>query len=172
MLSVALYAQHNVTKFLGIPVDGSKASMIQKLKSKGFVYNNLGYLEGVFNGEKAKLYIVTNKNKVWRIAVINKRKSDEAQIKTRYNILIDQFSNNRRYVPVAAEKLSQTENIGYGITLHHKEYQAVFAQLPADENVDKRTVWISIYMDSSISEEYGIALYYDNMLNQANGEDL
>ena len=30
MLSVALYAQKEVTKFLGIPVDGSKSSMIQK----------------------------------------------------------------------------------------------------------------------------------------------
>ena len=39
MLSIALHAQHNVTKFLGIPVDGTKASMIQKLKNKGFTYD-------------------------------------------------------------------------------------------------------------------------------------
>lgn len=53
LLSISIYAQQNVTKFLGIPVDGSKAAMIQKLKEKGFTYNTLtGDLEGTFNGEK------------------------------------------------------------------------------------------------------------------------
>ena len=36
MFSVAVYAQKDVTKFLGIPVDGTKSAMIQKLKAKGF----------------------------------------------------------------------------------------------------------------------------------------
>ena len=41
LLSISIYAQQNVTKFLGVPVDGSKAAMIQKLKEKGFTqYNN------------------------------------------------------------------------------------------------------------------------------------
>ena len=31
-----LRAQTDVTRFLGIPVDGSKTEMIQKLKEKGF----------------------------------------------------------------------------------------------------------------------------------------
>ena len=35
MLSVAMYAQNEVTKFLGIPIDGTKADMIQKIKAKG-----------------------------------------------------------------------------------------------------------------------------------------
>lgn len=35
--SATLNAQDkDVTKFLGIPVDGTKAAMIQKLKTKGF----------------------------------------------------------------------------------------------------------------------------------------
>ena len=50
LLSISIYAQQNVTKFLGIPVDGSKADMIQKLKEKGFTYNTTtDRLEGVFN---------------------------------------------------------------------------------------------------------------------------
>lgn len=32
--SVEMYAQNNITTFLGIPVDGTKSSMIQKLKKK------------------------------------------------------------------------------------------------------------------------------------------
>ncbi|MBF1393317.1 MAG: hypothetical protein HXN28_12415, partial [Prevotella histicola] len=50
LLSISIYAQQNVTKFLGIPVDGSKAAMIQKLKAKGFTYNTItDRLEGAFN---------------------------------------------------------------------------------------------------------------------------
>ena len=36
VFSIVLHAQEDVTKFLGIPVDGSKSEMIQKLKAKGF----------------------------------------------------------------------------------------------------------------------------------------
>lgn len=40
LFAVALYAQDRVvTRFLGIPVDGTKAEMIQKLKAKGFTSN-------------------------------------------------------------------------------------------------------------------------------------
>lgn len=34
VFSTALYAQKDVTKFLGIPVDGTKTAMIQNLKPK------------------------------------------------------------------------------------------------------------------------------------------
>ena len=37
MLPMAVMGQKDVTTFLGIPVDGSKSSMIQKLKNKGFL---------------------------------------------------------------------------------------------------------------------------------------
>ena len=36
LLSAVAFAQKDVTKFLGIPVDGTKTQMIQKLKAKGF----------------------------------------------------------------------------------------------------------------------------------------
>lgn len=37
VISVSLFAQKDVTKFMGIPIDGFKPEMIQKLKEKGFV---------------------------------------------------------------------------------------------------------------------------------------
>lgn len=56
----------DVTKFLGIPVDGTKTEMIQKLKAKGFTYNQrLDCLEGEFNGREVKIFVVTNNNKVY-----------------------------------------------------------------------------------------------------------
>ena len=36
IVSLAVKAQKDVTKFLGIPVDGLKPAMIQKLKAKSF----------------------------------------------------------------------------------------------------------------------------------------
>ena len=49
--SAVSYAQNEVTQFLGIPVDGSKSEMIQKLKAKGFRYDSeLDCLKGEFNG--------------------------------------------------------------------------------------------------------------------------
>ena len=96
MLSVAMYAQNEVTKFLGIPIDGTKADMIQKIKAKGFSYNaQEDCLEGIFNGEDVYISIQTNKGKVWRIAVTDKTDFDEGQIKIRFNNLCQQFKGGK-----------------------------------------------------------------------------
>ena len=50
--AISMSAQNDVTTFLGIPVDGSKSEMKQKLVSKGFVPKKVGeneFLEGEFN---------------------------------------------------------------------------------------------------------------------------
>jgi hypothetical protein len=170
MLSVALHAQKEVTKFLGIPVDGSKSSMIQKLKNKGFVYDpSADYLKGEFNGQQVDVFIATNNNKVYRIMVCDKNTYDEGQIKIRYNTLCRQFANNQKYVPISAEELSDRENISYEMTVHKKKYQATYVQLPADDDLTKRLVWFTI---SKFNGEYYIIMYYDNEFNRAQGEDL
>lgn len=170
MFSVALHAQKEVTKFLGIPVDGSKSSMIQKLKNKGFVYYpSADYLEGEFNGQQVDVFIATNNNKVYRIMVCDKNTYDEGQIKIRYNTLCRQFANNQKYVPISAEELSEREDISYEMTINKKQYQAGYAQLPADDDLTKRLVWFTI---SKFNGEYYITMYYDNEFNRAQGEDL
>ncbi len=170
LLSISIYAQQNVTKFLGIPVDGSKTAMIQKLKAKGFTYNTTtGFLEGVFNGEKVYILIQTNKNKVWRIVVWDKTRRDEGQIKIRYNKLFQQFEDNSKYtISETSHKLSDSENLSYGISVNNKQYAAVFYQLPY-EGAQNRIVWFTITKDFS---EYYIAIYYENDKNASHGEDL
>ena len=171
LLSISIYAQQNVTKFLGIPVDGSKAAMIQKLKEKGFTYNTTtDFLEGVFNGEEVSIRIQTNKNKVWRIAVSDKTGwRDEGQIKIRYNKLFQQFEDNSKYtVSETSHKLSDSENISYEISVNNKQYAAVFYQLPY-EGAQNRIVWFTITKDYG---EYNIAIYYENDRNASHGEDL
>ena len=56
IVSISSYAQEkDVTKFLGIPIDGTKSEMIAKLKGKGFTqvnYDQNIILEGEFNGRE------------------------------------------------------------------------------------------------------------------------
>jgi len=165
MLSASLHAQKEVTKFLGIPVDGSKSSMIQKLKAKGFEYNSAGdYLEREFNGEDVELRILTNNNKVWKIVVSDKRMRTKTQIKTRYNTLCRQFRNNSKYIPYDLEELSDNDDIS------KKLYQATCYQLPT-EGATNRIVSFTIYKDYLL-DSYYIVISYENKYNEANGEEL
>ena len=219
MLSVAAYAQDEVTRFLGIPVDGTKYEMISKLKAKGFTWNERrDCLEGEFNGNDVYLHVVTNNNKVYRILVEDKVGLSEVDIKIRFNSLCRQFERNIRYESRSDEgfEISENEDISYEMTVNNKRYEASFfqmteldrdsvameeyiknkvysqyskeqledtstlARLSIGLNVGTerirqkmafmhRTVWFMIH------EQYGryyILLFYDNGLNEANGEDL
>lgn len=177
MLSLSIFAQKQVTKFLGIPVDGSRTAMIQKLKDKGFTYNSYSdRLEGQFNGTDVLIYVQTNNNKVWRIAVIYKNSLNKEQIKTEYNSLINQFSNNPRYSKLLnflnAEELTDKDDIVYEVNINKKQYHAVFYQLPDDENIKNRLVWFTFNEDPNNFQKYIIAIFYENRYNKANGEDL
>ncbi len=173
-VSATVYAQKEVTKFLGIPVDGYKSEMIQKLKAKGYKYNSTtDYLEGEFNGRDVEIAVVTNNNKVYRIFVADKYPVDESQIKIRYNNLCQQFINNAKYVTLKDYSIPENEDITYEILVNKKVYQAAFYQILSDEDTDEeilnRQVWFDIF------EQYGkyrIVMFYDNVYNQANGDDL
>lgn len=184
LLSSTSFAQNNVTQFLGIPVDGTKTDMIQKLKAKGFKYDAVNdMLEGEFNGQDVMISIVTDNNKVYRICIFDKNETSESQIKIRFNTLCHQFENNKKYISVKEhQEIEESEDISYEMLVHKKEYQAAFLQLGADgattyynkteeeiEQLAKKVVWFTI------SERYGkysIIIYYDNYNNQSNGEDL
>ena len=131
--------QKDVTSFLGIPVDGTVLSMKQKLVSKGFVPKKVGtneFLKGEFNGRNVDVYIRTNNNKVYRIMVADNNTVDEAQIKIRFNNLVSQFENNKRYFSLDKYTLSDEEDISYEMTVNKKNYDAVFFQVPDMEKAD------------------------------------
>lgn len=103
MVSFASFAQNkDVTRFLGIPVDGTVASMKQKLKAKGFKQSpyNQNQLVGRFNGNDVYVHILENKGKVWRISVGDKNFTDEINVRIRFNNLCRQFDNNGKYIPI------------------------------------------------------------------------
>lgn len=157
LLFVAVFAsaQIEVTKFLGIPVDGSKQQMIQKIKEKGYLYNsNYDRLEGEFNGRDVFIYVVTNNNKVYRILVEDAVYSSEGDIKIRYNTLLRQFkNNNQKYLSMSTEdgELSESEDISYEMTIHNKRYEAAFIQ--TNNTLD--SVTLSKKMEEFNKENYG-----------------
>lgn len=218
IISFASFAQNkDVTTFLGIPVDGTVSSMKQKLVSKGFVPKKFGdeeYLEGEFNGCNVNVYIRTNNNKVYRIMLADNFTVDEAQIKIRFNNLVSQFENNKRYFSLDKYTLSDEEDISYEMTVHNKNYEAAFYQVPdmektytlalqekvrnellskyteaelknPSEEITKeianttikigtelmlmKPVWFKIVR---VNGEYYICMFYDNIYNQADGENL
>ena len=130
--SLFIYAQQDVTKFLGIPVDGSKSKMIQKLKAKGYTSSPLDkdVLVGEFNGADVNIHVVTNNNKVYRIMICDVNNIDERAIQIRFNRLCEQFVNNSKYssLPLEEYMIPDDEDISYEITVHKKRYEAVFYQ--------------------------------------------
>lgn len=130
--SLFIYAQQDVTKFLGIPVDGSKSEMIQKLKAKGYTSSplNKDVLVGEFNGADVNIHVVTNNNKVYRIMICDVNNIDERAIQIRFNRLCEQFVNNSKYssLPLEEYMIPDDEDISYEITVHKKRYEAVFYQ--------------------------------------------
>lgn len=184
-ISASTFAQREVTKFMGIPVDGSPTEMIKKLKAKGFTTDKdfmqlvkLGLdwdgpevLIGRFNGEKVRVTLRVEQNKVWRIYLSDKATRDETQIRIRFNTLVRQFEDNGKYVPYYEEQIiADDEDISYEMTVKNKQYEAIFVQKGEDGTIDaKRVVWFKI---SQRSEGYYIAMFYDNEYNQANGSDL
>ena len=186
-ISASVFAQKEVTQFMGIPVDGSPTEMVKKLKTKGFKtdedaiqavkrglidWDGPEVLIGRFNGERVRVYLGVEQNKVWRIFLSDKDSRDETQIKMRFNTLVRQFENNDKYVPYfdGEQTIADDEDISYQITVNKKQYQALFAQKGEDGTVDeKRMVWFTIV---ERSDGYYIVMLYDNEYNQADGSDL
>ncbi len=160
-------AQADVTKFLGIPIDGTKEEMIAKLKEKGFQmseYNpNNNILEGEFNGFDVNVHIVTNKNKVCRIMVCDKNTQSGNSIKTRFNILCEQFKNNPNYISLGEDfKIPENEDVEREILINKKNYQAIFYQ-----RVDVNSDWYKSEFDKYIAP-----LYTSEQLEKLSSDEL
>lgn len=150
--SVVAQNEIEVTKFLGIPVDGTKPAMIQKLKDKGYSYNaTYDRLEGEFNGKEVYIHVVTNNNKVYRIMVQDAVYCSEGEIKIRFNRLCQQFEKNTKYIHYGDYSISDDERIRYEISLHNKRYQAEYYQMTDD------AVTLTQKLQNYISDKYGVS---------------
>ena len=141
------FAQNNVAlKFLGIPIDGSKAQFGARLVNKGFTYVSAqDYYKGEFNGSKVDVFLHTNHNKVDRVYVAFPS-VDEEEIRIKYNRLLDQFNKNDKYVDLSFnEKIPQKEDISHEMLVNNKRYQASFCYF--DKNRDP-----FVFLDALVDE--------------------
>ena len=171
-IAMSLNAQ---VKFLGIPVDGTRSEMIQSLTQKGYIYNKFkDYVMGEFNGNNVIIQVIEYKGKVGRIVVEDATPSNETDIIIKYNNLIEQFDNNGKYIGENA-KISKKENLSYEMSHNHNRYEAVYYQKSVDDKdleeseLYKRKVWVML---RKTNQGYKILIYYDNVSNIPNGEDL
>lgn len=166
MIASNCFAQKDVTKFLGIPVDGTKSAMIQKLKAKGFTYNERkDILEGEFNGRNVYLIIGTNKGKVYRIAVADAIGSNEINIKERFNRLCRQFKYNDKYMSYIDDyEIPEDEDISYEMTINNKRYEAAFYQVSYKE--DDSLAFLD-YINNELTNRYT-----KDEINSMNEEEL
>lgn len=153
LCNIYAHAQKDVTRFLGIPVDGSKTEMVRKLKAKGFTTNSYDndILNGEFNGHDVNIHIATNGNKVWRIMVCDANPCDERSIQIRFNKLCDQFERNKKYGGLVDYRIPDDENISYEMTVHKKRYEAVYYQQP---EILTDSVALQEYIQSVLLEKY------------------
>ena len=166
LASLEAFSQ-NTIKFLGIPITGTKKEMIAQLQAKGYEYNSYGdYLTGEFNGQDVQIQVQTVNNRVWRIAVVDANGTNETNIKIRYNNLFEQFVNNGKYISVGDGKLSENDDISYEMSVHKKRFEADF--MLKDTSINGQ-VW---YMITENFDTYRIVMFYENLDNAANGDDL
>lgn len=125
VFSVAANAQNDVTRFLGIPVDGSKSEMIRKIKARSISYDS-DVLEGEFNGRDVHIHVATNNDKVYRVMVSDVNAVNERSIQIRFNRLCEQFANNSKYISLKEQTIPDNENISYEMTVKKKRYEAIF----------------------------------------------
>ena len=159
IVSITSFAQEkDVTKFLEIPVDGTKAEMIAKLKEKGFTSTEYDkdVLEGEFNGAEVYLHIATNNNKVYRIMVSDKNTTNETNIKIRFNKLCQQFNNNPKYSYAGDQMIAEDEDISYEIIVNKKRYEAAYLQKPKEPDADVvnsiSNMMLKIIEDSTLTD--------------------
>lgn len=123
----------DITKFMGIPIDGTKAEMVEKIKAKGFTYNaKEDCLEGEFNGRDSYISVVTNRNKVYRIVVRDANYMNKNDIKIRFNRLVWQFLENNRYMPTDYKGeyfIDDDLNIEYETLVEKRRFEASFCQI-------------------------------------------
>ena len=191
-LTLSLNAQDNVMKFMGIPIDGSKSEMIDKLMGKGFVPEQVEidlekaendvisaggelnegrirerdgsyFMKGSFDGKRSTLLIISYKSKVYKVVVA---------FEDAYTNKVHAFTSFNYYAERLNNKYSNEHNL-YKPLDYSNELNLdadFFNMFFADEQYNGAVTLHITYPMSNM--EYHIILEYTNFKNAPNGEDL
>lgn len=169
MLALYVQAQGSVTSFLGIPVDGSRATMVKELVKKGFVRKSNDRLDCVIEGVPYIVKIMTNKGRVCRISLIEKEGTEDVSLAVeKYNALIEWYRNSKDYTEYEYnDPIRSSDNLTYERYICEGWYYAEFFQVCDPQLYSKRVSF-------KLSDEYGdyrIVRCYDNIYNLPEGEE-
>lgn len=191
LMTFSMNAQDNVMKFMGIPIDGAKPEMIDKLKQKGFApeqieidleraeenYIEVGgeiiegrnrekdggyFMHGYFDGARCKLIIMSYKSKVYKIVVA---------FENSYKNKINAFAAFNNYAERLQNKYYDENNfykpLDYSGDL---KLDADYINMFFDKQKMGGVTLHITYPKENL--EYHIILEYINVNNMPNGEDL
>lgn len=139
LISAMSLAQSDVTKFLGIPVDGSVEEMVRKLEAKGFkkTYpydeSRSNFFTGNYDGDRnAKIILFSNREGiVYQIRVIKEEQIFNSNLaKYKYNSLVHRFSEKWTYFSANGSEIPEEEDIDEEFREGKSYYSAFFIQLP------------------------------------------
>lgn len=196
VLTLSLSAQDNVMKFMGIPIDGSKSEMIDKLQEKGFAPEQVlidlenaqdevvrqggeipegrirerdgeYFMNGYFDGKRSKVIISSYNNKVYQIMVVIEDPYNELNGKVQYNLYVEQL--NKKY----------TNSIDYDFSIDlDRDLSAPFENniraffTAAYDEHDRPHGMVSLELSHPRYKDFYIAIRYYNADNMPNGDDL
>lgn len=174
LFSVVCFAQDGgPLKFLGIPIDGTEAQFIAKLKAKGFIYNNAteGY-KGQFNGKKVDVFIHTNHALVDRVYVAFPY-TNESGIRMEFNRLLGQFNDTGKYMDLSMNKeIPEDDDISYEITVNDKRYQASFSYFDPDRDPQAFSdALLEVFSNLLTDEQMAILKEYARKMADASDDD-
>lgn len=152
MYSISTWAQDHVTRFLDIPVDGTKEEMIEKLKAKGFTeaHDEYQQLLGKFNNKDAVITIYTHNDKVYRVSVFSRIPVSEIDAKVEFNYLIKAFMDTDNYLPYTSTEPKFEVSMEENNTKN--SYCAIFLQLPPNISFSATRAETNALLKSKFSE--------------------
>ena len=170
LVSVPTFAQDCVTKFMGIPVDGTKEEMISALEKKGFMRINEDGLLGDFNGERSMEVVRTNKERVCAVVVAPIMSIDKTSVPLVFNGLFNQLESNSKYKWFRGKMIFDKEDVDYEMSVHDKLYQAWFFQVDdCSEQVQNKRVSLTV---NRVEGGFCVVISYINGGNLSYGDDL
>lgn len=128
----------SVLRFVGVPIGGSKETMFEALKARGFekVYLD-DYMTGVFNGENVQVHFSTNHGIVDVVKVVYPYCSEENDTRIKYNLLLSRFNRNAKYICVNPRvEVPIDERIYWKLDANSKHYDAIYFFLRPEINAN------------------------------------
>ena len=172
LLATTSYAQ-KVVEFMGIPIDGTEAEMLSKLKEKGFRETDApNILEGLFEDLPVEVVVLDNsRDKVYEMDLRHEMGSDEALAIKRYNSLLLNFRNDPKYNDSYSELIPEGEPIGEKLRLDTHLYSACFSQVGTNGYVSVELLKSHNWKDDEKYKmaTFVIAMKFVNAVNSPNG---